>query len=290
MVPPRLLVACVLVSGCGGSSPVLQRNAAGGDDAADVVSAADAARAPENVGGVQLTSTNATTANPPTEGSTALAVFSPAAVSACPPETIVDGCSLIDCRPLLNVSDAQVSGGSVLVTGTKQPINLTPDLKKTPLYGALNWPGRLWDGGEALQVVVAGDVAPAFTLSLIAPAYVTVNAPVWSTGGAKLSIPRAKDLDVAWSGGGAGKVVVWLTVGAAGGAYIVNCQYPAQSGSGKVSTKVLGSLPTDGSANSIRIESETVVTATVSGWTTTFRATATANAPTGVASAEFVLE
>ena len=116
-----------------------------------------------------------------------------------------------------------------------------------------------------------------------------VDEPVWPMGAAPLAIPRARDLAVTWSGGGAGFVAIELQVTLDQGFYLANCTYPAASGAGKVSARVLGTLPT-GSASRLDISSVSLAETQVSGWIMDFSAMAAANAPTGLASATFVLQ
>lgn len=264
----RLLGVCAFASAvsCGGSGVVLQST--------------------QNFGSVMLFSENATTANPAEESSRILSRFALATTSTCPAAIAVDGCWLTDCTSPLPASSTPASAGTIVITGGKQPISIPP---KSPDYDYVQLPHRLWDGGETLQLAVPGGVTPAFGLSIVAPAYVMVDAPVWPTGGASLTIPRAKDLDITWSGGGPGFVIVEMWVKADQGYYDVGCLYPAGSGAGKVSARVLGALPT-GTAYDIEIHTDTFIGTTVSGWTMNFEARATANTPTGLAAGAFVLQ
>ena len=283
--------AVVFAVGCGGSSAVLQSNDGGSEgavDAADAPDATDAAQAPPNVGDIVLWSINATTAAPPTESSMVNAGFTLAAPSMCGPETVVDGCTISDCKVPPTMLPKPVSAGAILVNGGKQPLTLTT---KQPDYYSVQNPFRLWDGGEELHVVVAGDVAPAFSLSVIAPAYLLVDAPVWPASGTALTVPRATDLKFHWTGGGAGTIQVNMRF-AAGTAWTdAICVYPAQSAFAKVSAKVLGMLPASTTTtNTIDVISLTHATTSVSGWTMNFSAVASANTPTGLASASLVLQ
>ncbi|HEX7600366.1 MAG TPA: hypothetical protein VF316_02130 [Polyangiaceae bacterium] len=264
----RLLGTSALVSAlsCGGSAVVL--------------------RSTQNRGFVELFSENATTANPVVESSSILPTFELASSSVCPAAIFVDGCQLIDCPSPLPKSWTPARAGTIVVTGARQPISVPP---KSPDYDYVQLPQRLWDGGETLRLAVPGDTAPAFDLSIVAPAYVMVDAPAWPTGGAPLAIPRAKELDVTWSGGGAGFVGVDFQVTLDQGFYNAYCTYPAGSGAGKVSARVLGALPT-GSAYTIEIYSVSLIETAASGWFMDFSAIAAANAPTGLASAAFVLQ
>jgi hypothetical protein len=264
----HLLGACAFASAvsCGSSGTVL--------------------RSTENLGYVELFSENATTANPATESSRILPSFDTGSSSICPDSILVDGCGLMDCPSPLPGSGTPTRAGTIVVSGAKQPISIPP---RSTDYGWVQLPQRLWDGGETLQLAVGADVTPAFNLSIVAPAYIMVDAPVWPMGGAPLAIPRGKELDVTWSGGGAGFVSVDFQVTLDQGFYSAYCTYPAASGAGKVSARVLGALPT-GSAYKVEIYSVALAEAKVSGWIMGFSATASANAPTGLASAAFVLQ
>lgn len=272
---------------CDGSATVLQSPDAGdGGDAAD--DRTEASVALGNNGVIELYSRYSPTASPPEDSSSVLAVFSLATQSSCPPEVIVDGCSVVDCAPPLNVPVTNVSAGTLLINGTKQPLSLVPNAEHYPSNPIST---RLWEGGEAISLVASGDAAPAFSLSLIAPKYVVVTTPTWPTGNSKLPVARSVPLDFVWTGGDAGQVTVLFTAQLkTPGIQLVSCSFPATAGHGTISTNVLAKLTTNAQAISIAITTNTRVQTTIKDWTMTFHAQAFANVPNGTAGRDVDLQ
>ncbi len=280
-----LLAAC---AGCDGTATVLQSSLVGDSGADAPTDASSDAAPPMNYGAVLLSSTNAPNAAPPETTSSVNAGFSVAPPDVCPPEVIVDGCSVIECFPPRSGAAPTVSAGTLVVSGAKQPLNLVPSGNEylSPNTSA----SALWDGGEALDLVASGAVAPAFSLSLVTPKYVEVTSPTWPTGSTKLPIVRTNPLVVAWTGDTAGDVVVKLVAATKAGPVFLTCAYPATAGQGTVSTAVLAKLPPVAVYYSIEIVSRTRVQTLVDGWTMVFTAEARATTPQSVASRELEVQ
>ncbi len=280
------IVGCI--PACNDSATVLQSSDAGDGSVIDASMDVDSG-APMNNGVIQVSSTHSPNENPPQESTAIFAGFTLDTKSACPPETVVDGCSILDCVPPLSVAESRVTGGTLLVTGGKQNLTLVPS--KQADYSPSTLSTALWDGGEALHLVGAGDVAPPVDLTLIAPAFVTVETPVWPTGAAKLVISRSKPFDVAWTGGGAGKVqVAFTSTFATAGFQLIACSFVAAPGVATISAPVLGKIASSATATQISIVSRSTVTKTSGSWTMTFTAEAKANTPTGLAGAPVDLQ
>jgi hypothetical protein len=139
----------------------------------------------------------------------------------------------------------------------------------------------LWSGGETLAVSAAGGVAPAFDLSMKAPAQIVLTAPVLT--GTPLVIARGADMSVTWTGGTAGTLfVIELAATDPDHAYIIECTFDAAAGNGTIPAAAFTDTPTgDGILNAYgRSKSAT----TSDGWAIS----ATASTPVLNASGAYV--
>ncbi|CAN5910355.1 hypothetical protein BH11MYX2_BH11MYX2_08100 [soil metagenome] len=130
---------------------------------------------------------------------------------------------------------AQTSAGTVKF-GTSPPTTLVPDGSGTYMAATMENP---LSGN--ISVDVSGATVPAFTGTATIPPAAILTQPSIVAG--KLTINRATDLVVKWTGGGGD---VSITVGSAfsGGSTMVNCVFAASAHQGTVPANLLSQLPT----------------------------------------------
>jgi hypothetical protein len=108
-------------------------------------------------------------------------------------------------------------------------------------------------GGDMLTLSgLGGPDLPAFgPQTLIAPAPSTITAPQCGVNGIGTcpDVDRTMDLPVAWTGGGAGVMVVTLETVADARVVSLTCKFPRGAGKGVVPTALLGLLDKAGDPN-----------------------------------------
>lgn len=252
----------------------------------------DSGTAATKGGGVYVASYAYTIANTTVAGMSASAGFDSAfGASTGNCTTTTDGaCTISACTS--GGSDAgsgavPASAGVIQITGGNNPVQLVPS---GPTYTAVTAQTALWGGGEQLDVSAAGAEVPAFDLKVIAPGYVTVTTPVWPAAGGKVPITRSQAFALAWSGGGAGNVVVAITGTAGSQSTSLSCSFSASGGAGSVPASALAMLPASPTSASISISASNVTDAVVSGWSLRVVALTLGKSPSGVASASATIQ
>jgi len=247
---------------------------------------------PTKGGGVYLTSYAYTVANTPVAGMSASAGFYSSYGSAsgsC--TTTTDGaCTISVCTT--GGGDAggaavAASAGTIQVTGGSKPVQLVPS---GTTYTAVTGQTTLWSGGEQLEAVGGGAEVPAFDLKVTAPGYVTVTTPTWPAAGGKVPITRAQPFAVAWTGGGAGNVVVGISGIAGAQSTSLSCSFAPSGGSGTVPASALAKLPASPTSASVSINASNATETVVSGWSLRVTAMTFAKTSTGVASATATIQ
>lgn len=278
----RLLFASLAVlaglaaAGCSAGTPLdFDGGLPGADGAADDSSTpsdgsttSDGGTTATKGGGVYLTSWDYTQQTTAVQGMSASAAFVSAystGTGTC--TTSKSGsCTITEC-PIGGASDAgtppPASAGSISITGGSKVVQLTPS---GATYTPQSAQQKLWNGGETIEAKSTGAEVPAFDLKVAAPAYVTVNTPVFPAPGGKVPINRAQAFPVAWSGGAAGDVTVALTGSTASASTSISCTFPASGGSGSVPATVLANLPPSPTSATISITSSSATETIVSGW------------------------
>lgn len=229
----RGLIPLLAILGCGGSSG----NSPGDGSAGNDGSAGGDASLPTKFGSVFIQSYTAM--QPPgttIHGGSAAATFLTTA-GPCT-RSMMGMCEIDSCS---GGSGTAASAGTVTISGAMQPISMMPGTDHT--YTALSTQTALFAGGDNLTFAASGADVPAFSQMLTAPGRVTITAPVKPSGGT-LTVMRAQDLTVSWSGGGStGEVLVALLPGSAtSGAMTLYCRFPASSGQGSVPALALQHL------------------------------------------------
>jgi hypothetical protein len=93
--------------------------------------------------------------------------------------------------------------------------------------------------GQTYSAVATGAVVPAFSVNIVAPPAIALEAPLGGTNG--YSVPTTTDLLVAWTGGVSGATMHFETGGGPAGSY-VSCSWDATLGQNVVPQAVLAPL------------------------------------------------
>ena len=138
----------------------------------------------------------------------------------------------------ITVADGAAAAGSVT-------LNYGPFSETSSLMGYRPVSGdvQFFAGGDPITAAGAGGAdLPAFPLqTVIAPSDITVTSPACTPSGCP-ALDRAADLNVAWTGGGAGKVFFTYETLSPSHVAIVSCQFDAAGGTGTVPAALLGHL------------------------------------------------
>lgn len=102
----------------------------------------------------------------------------------------------------------------------------------------------LFVGGEPLVMKTTGDAmgAPATTLSVTAPAKITLTAPALQLN-MKLAVSRSAPLQIAWTGGTIGKAFIVLSSSSGGRSAVASCTFDESAGSGTIPASMTSKLP-----------------------------------------------
>jgi hypothetical protein len=155
---------------------------------------------------------------------------------------------------------AGLNAGTLTITGAGTPASTmlaygpVASQQGVPGYTAASGSTALFAGGDTMTVSGAGGAdLPAFAAqSLVAPTQVAVTAP--SCTGTCPDLDRTQDLTVAWTGAGAGKVVVTFETISDTQAVLLQCRFDATAGTGTVPATLLGKLDKAGDPNVSGIE------------------------------------
>ncbi len=164
--------------------------------------------------------------------------------------TTVGACTFSSCGPDAGIGPAGVSAGTITVTGgdLASPVSLSdPGGDDEEYVDQLE--SMFFAPGQTLTASASGGVVPAFgPVSVVAPAYITLTAPVVVSGA--VTIPTTSDLSVSWTGGQPGAVVYFQSFGATQG-QVLNCAFDATAGSGTIPAAVMA--PLEGAAGAVLI-------------------------------------
>jgi hypothetical protein len=174
---------------------------------------------------------------------------------------------------------AGLNAGTLTVTGTGMPASTmlaygpVASQQGVPGYTAASGSTQLFAAGDTMTLSGAGGAdLPAFAAqSLVTPTQVLVTAPACT--GTCPDLDRTQDLTVAWTGAGAGKVVVTFETISDTQAVLLQCRFDATAGTGTVPAALLGKLDKAGDPNVSGIEQisdENEVAFTVGTAATTF--------------------
>jgi hypothetical protein len=207
---------------------------------------------PANAGFVGVFSYNAVDTSMPIMGGGVSVQFTLNAVSSCT-DSVVGSCDVYVCQAPAPTTYA--SGGTVTISGLSQAVTMAPSVGKT--YTPYTAQQALYAGGETINISAPGADAPAFTVAVTTPTRATITSPAKPAGGA-LIIDRTQDLVASWTGGGAGKVYLYVTGPATSSSNIV-CRFEASAGTGSIPSAALAMLPAGmGSFTSTSVSVDTV--------------------------------
>lgn len=207
-------------------------------------------------------------------------------------------CTVMDCT--IASGDAGTPGGTGDAGSAKAPnagdiavsasldVTLTPD-GTTGSYAAKTGQVKLFAPDEDIAIDAKGNDVPAFKTNLTAPSLVTITAPTWPTPGQPLQIDRSKPLDLKWSDGKNGNVVVSVTSSSASKVGMVSCTFKAADGAGTIPSAALGKLDAAGSAT-IAINGSSTDSVKAGDYTVNVSATSPAKAGTSLASGQAKLQ
>lgn len=220
--------ALIFLVACGGNGG----GGGGGDDAPGP----DAANPPAHSGFVSIQSYDAMNIpNTPTRGGSTSAGFFTAG-SACTTMQTIGPCKVQQCATT-QPQGAQ-SAGTITITGATKPLSLVPGTDK--LYAQQTSMTSLFNGGDMITFAAAGADVPAFSVTVTTPTKATITAPAKPAAGSLLAINRGQDFSVSWTGGGSGRIQIFLSGGA--GSPSLFCKFDASAGTGKVPTAALATM------------------------------------------------
>lgn len=170
-----------------------------------------------------------------------------------------------------------VSAGKLTITGGLDSIEIAPGTDGT--YEAkTSTATALWKGGEKLTAKVEGAGVPAFEGTLTAPGLLAISMPSLSpvdAGDNLLSVNRAADLHVMWSGSSSGTVVIYFATTSASEVRTLTCRFSPAAGSGHITKEALATLiPGDGFFD-MYVEEQ--VKPTVKDWDVSFTVSTSTN-------------
>ena len=151
-------------------------------------------------------------------------------------------------------------------------------------YDAISQQESLWTAGETIQVHAPGrpDGAPAFDVSLEAPALLTLTEPRFvATEGKGTTVVAGEegDVPVQWtSSAPMGQVEVLLATQSEQSSIVAVCRFESSGGNAVIPEKVMANFPRDASTK-ILISAYSAGSVDTSGWRMSVRATTTARTP-----------
>ena len=153
--------------------------------------------------------------------------------------SVVSGCVIEDCTSTGTPALRDQGAGRITIEAQRR-LTIDPDANGgyTPLQ---DLHGALWSPGDRVTVQVAGDVAPGFATTLLAPSNIELILPPLSASG--VEIHRNHDVKLTWRGGTIGTVAFRLRSDADDGGHTLLCQFPARAGGGSVSANALALMP-----------------------------------------------
>jgi hypothetical protein len=156
-----------------------------------------------------------------------------------------------------------VSAGAITVTGGASPVTLLPQSPGTGASAGSPVSYTRADAtalapGSVVTIAAAGDTVPAFTLSLPLPSAITWTQP--ASPDSPWAIDSSRDLDLAWTGGTTGSVLIGILQNAGPSTIEVDCTFAASASGGSIPASLLAYLlPTTAAPDG------SVITTTIDG-------------------------
>ena len=162
-------------------------------------------------------------------------------VDSCP-TLAVGTCILYDCGPTQNAGNYTTPSddpGTLTISGGSPNTVLTLAASNGTYSASKASTGSSFPPGTSMTIAATGATVPAFQDTLMIPAAPTINTPALDAGA--LSITRAADFSVSWSGGAASVIAVSISDGSP---KFVGCEFQTSAASGVVPTALLSHLAT----------------------------------------------
>jgi hypothetical protein len=168
------------------------------------------------------------------------AASKPATDPGCAQEAAGMGCVAVTC-PAGAKNPAGPEAGAITAKSNGGMIVTKADA--TGAYDVAGLAATLWSQPmAALTFSAAGGGVPAFSETFCGPASATITKPA-AAPGAGLTVDRASDLAVQWTGGAVGDLeIVMRDAGAAGGSLEVRCFFTGATGQGTVPKAALAKI------------------------------------------------
>ena len=166
----------------------------------------------------------------------------PATDPGCTQEAAGMGCTAVTCPGGLGRGPGGPEAGAITAKSSGGTIVTKPDA--TGAYDVAGLASALWSQpGAALTFAAAGGAVPMFSETFCGPAAATITKPA-AAPGAALTIDRAADLPVAWTGGAVGdlEIVLHEDGGAVGSSVEVRCFFTGSAGQGTVPKAALAKM------------------------------------------------
>lgn len=233
-----LLAACggggIDGGGGGGIDGGAGSDGGGGTDSSDPT--VDASPTPTHAGSITVQGFASSNAN----GGSAFAGFVTSGGSGDCPVTTVGACDVTITDACASATPHLASAGRIDVTGATVPISLVPGSDGTYPPQSNYMAAAPWlAGGETLNATAAGETVPAFHATVTAPSRATITSPAMPAAGSLLALPRTSGFTVAWSGGGGGKLQIYLLSGSVN----LTCRFDASAHSATIPASTIAMLP-----------------------------------------------
>jgi hypothetical protein len=132
-----------------------------------------------------------------------------------------------------------------------------------------------WSGGESYTIVATGDVVPAFSLAIMAPARPTMQSPPRSDAGP--TVDRSAGVTVTWTAATPGTMTIEIDADLTDAFLFMSCDAPASAGSYHVPPSALAAIPAN-AVNDTHTAGIATTTTTMAGdWPITFTAESVPN-------------
>ena len=166
------------------------------------------------------------------------AAAKPATDPGCTQEAAGAGCVAVTCPGGAGKNPAGPAAGAITAKSTGGTIVTKPDA--TGAYDVAGLAGALWTNPKgALTFAAAGGAIPAFGETFCGPPSATITKPA-AAPGAGLTIDRASDLAVQWTGGAVGNLEIRLRD--EGASLEVRCFFTGSAGQGTVPKAALAKI------------------------------------------------
>jgi hypothetical protein len=169
------------------------------------------------------------------------AAAKPATDPGCTQEPVGAACVALTCPAGAPQNPAGPAAGAITAKSNGGSIVTKPDAAGA--YDVAGFASALWSQPKAaLTFTAAGGAVPTFSDTFCGPSSATITSPA-AAPGAGLTIDRASDLAVQWTGGAVGDLeFAARDDGAAGGSVEVRCFFTGSAGQGTVPRAALAKL------------------------------------------------